>query len=74
MKLVSVEVIFKRSVFDVIRNMFVPKAKRFPRVATFKGVSSFVIEEDGSICVSWGNTYYHYPAHMLARVKTVYED
>ena len=74
MELVSVEVIFKHSVFDVIRNLFVPKAKRFPRVATFTGMSSFVIEEDGSLSVSWDNTYYHYPANMLARIKTVYGD
>lgn len=53
MKLVSVEVIFKRSLADVVRNLFVSKAKRFPRVATFEGTTSCAIE-DGFLSVSWG--------------------
>lgn len=73
MKLVSVEVIFKRSLADVVRNLFVSKAKRFPRVATFKGTTSCAIVA-GFLSVSWGNTYYTYPLHKIARIKTVYSD
>lgn len=73
MKLVSVEVIFKRTLSDVVRNLFVPKSKRFPRVVTFKGVTSHTIT-DGLLEVSWGNTYYAYPLHKVARIKTVYSD
>lgn len=73
MKLVSVEVIFKRTLSDLVRNLFVAKSKRLPRVATFKGNSSHVIE-DGFLSVSWGNTYYTYPLHKVERIKTVYSD
>lgn len=73
MKLVSVEVIFKRTLSDVVRNLFVPKAKRFPRVVTFEGTTSYTLE-DGFLSVSWGSTYYTYPLHKVARIKTVYSD
>lgn len=73
MKLVSVEVIFKRTLSDVVRNLFVSKAKRLPRVATFKGATNHCIE-DGFLSVSWGTTYYTYPLHKVERIKTVYLD
>lgn len=68
---VNIEVIFKRSLADVLRNLFVPKAKRFPRVATFRGVhiDDYHIAEDGSLRVEFGDVSYIYPSHKIARIK-----
>lgn len=65
----SIEVIFKRSFADVVRNLFVPKAKRFPRVATFTGFSHHWVEPDKSLHVEFTNVAYCYPAHKIARIK-----
>lgn len=67
----SVEVIFKRSLADVVRNLFVPKAKRFPRVATFTGFSGFYLYDDQSIHLEFGNVSYNYPSHKIGRIKIV---
>lgn len=70
MSVKSIEVIFKRSLFDMVRNLFVPKSKRFPRVATFSGFDDFEIESDGFLSVHFGKSCYLYPAHKIARIKT----
>lgn len=68
---VNIEVIFKRSVFDVLRNLFVPKAKRFPRVATFRDVNigDYHITEESSLRVDFGEVSYIYPSHKIGRIK-----
>lgn len=70
MSVKSIEVIFKRSLFEMVRNLFVPKAKRFPRVATFSGFDGFEIESEGFLSVRFGKSCYLYPAHKIARIKT----
>lgn len=70
----TIEVIFKRSVADVARNLFRPKAKRFSRVATFKDVAweDFDLGPSGSdaaLSVTFGASTYTYPSHMIARIK-----
>lgn len=67
----NIEVIFKRRLSDVVRNLFVPKAKRFPRVATFKDVAweDYEIEDEASLRVTFGATSYIYPSHMIGRIK-----
>lgn len=65
----TIEVIFKRSLADVVRNLFVPKAKRFPRVVTFTGFSYHWIASDKSLHVEFTNAAYCYPAHKVARIK-----
>lgn len=70
MSVKSIEVIFKRSLFDMVRNLLVPKSKRFPRVATFTGFDDFEIESDGGLSIRFGKRYYLYPAHMIARIKS----
>lgn len=73
MALKSVEIIFKRSLADVLRNLFVPKAKRFPRVATFTNMDSYDLMENGDVTLVWGSTYYTYPRRGIRRIKAVYE-
>lgn len=67
----SIEVIFKRSWSDVIRNVFVSKAKRFPRVATFTGFSYYCVHSDKSLTVEFNNVTYCYPSHKIGRIKIV---
>ena len=68
---VNIEVIFKRSLADVLRNLFVPKAKRFPRVATFRDVhvDDYHITEESSLRVDFGDVSYIYPSHYIGRIK-----
>lgn len=66
---VTIEVIFKRSFADLVRNLFVPKAKRFPRVATFNGLSNYFVGQDKSLLVEFSNVAYCYPSHKIARIK-----
>lgn len=70
MSVKSIEVIFKLSLFDMVRNLFVPKAKQTPRVATFTSFDDFEIESDGFLSVRFGKSCYLYPAHKIARIKT----
>ena len=66
----KIEVIFKRSVADVVRNLFRSKAKRFPRVAVFEveNRNNFVIT-DGGLRVEFGDTAYVSPMHKIERIK-----
>lgn len=64
----TIEVIFKRSWVQVIRNLFVPKAKRYPRVATFKGFTDYNVSEH-QLYVRWGGARYIYPMHKIERIK-----
>lgn len=63
----KIEVIFKRSVVDVVSNLFRRKAKRYPRVAKFDA-KSFVVGA-GGLCVNFGGVSYIYPMHKIARIK-----
>lgn len=66
----KIEVIFKRSVADVVRNLFRSKSKRYPRVAVFEveNHDDFDIT-DGGLRVDFGDTAYIYPMHKIARIK-----
>ncbi len=66
----SIEVIFKRSKLQWVKNLFRKKAKRFPKVATFTGFIGYRLSEAG-LTVGWGGTRYFYPLHMIALVKFV---
>lgn len=66
----SIEVIFKRSKLQWIKNLFLKKAKRFPRVASFEGFSGYRFSDAG-LLVQWGSSRYFYPMHKLERVKFV---
>ncbi|MGL5456716.1 MAG: hypothetical protein ACRDB3_17745 [Citrobacter telavivensis] len=66
----SIEVIFKRSKLQWLKNIFRKKAKRFPAVATFEGFTGYKFSEAG-LMVQWGNSRYFYPMHKLERVKFV---
>ena len=67
----TVEIIFKRSMLDVVKNLFRPKAKRFPAVARFENVLACDVL-NGAVLVRFngpvGGVYY-YPLHKVDRVN-----
>lgn len=67
----TVEIIFKRSLLDVVKNLFRKKAKRFPAVAKFENVARCDILP-GAVRVEFyiiNSPVYYYPLHKVARVK-----
>lgn len=66
----SIEVIFKRSKLQWVKNLFLKKAKRFPRVVNFEHFTGYRFSDAG-LMVQWGSSRYFYPMHKLERVKFV---
>ena len=70
----TVEILFKRSLLDVVKNLFRHKAKRFPAVAKFKNVARCDILP-GAVRVEFAeinSPVYYYPIHTVKRVKKAY--
>ncbi|WWY65348.1 hypothetical protein [Escherichia phage vB_EcoP_LHP] len=74
MSKVIIVVHFKHTLGDKLRNLFRPKAKRFPEVATFTGFDEHIMTGLGGLKVRWGDSVYHYPSHQLRRVKVTGEE
>lgn len=68
MKKLTITVHFKHTLADKVKNLFRPKAKRFPAVVTFAGFDDANYQSNGLV-VTWGNTDYYYPLHTIKRVK-----
>lgn len=60
-----VEVIFKRSLSDILGGC--------PRVATFGNMKNYTIKQDGTLVVEWDGAKYIYPAHRIKRLKVYYK-
>lgn len=73
MDIIKVEIIFKHTLADKVKNLFRPKAKRFPAVVTFTGFDAASHSTQG-VRVRWGKTAYHYPWHQVKRLKLTYKD
>lgn len=66
----SIEVIFKRPFYQGLVNLFLPKAKRHPRVVTFEGFTGYALNDAGLV-VGFGKSRYFYPHQVIGRVKFV---
>lgn len=65
----AITIHFKHTIVDKVKNLFRPKAKRFPDVAVFKGVVIGYVGE-GCLNISFDHqTYYRYPLHTIKRIK-----
>ena len=65
----TIQIHFKRSIiFAPLRNLFLPKDKKQPRVVTFTGFSSYKLMDTG-LLVTWGNARYFYPLSNISCVK-----
>lgn len=70
---IKIEVIFKHTLFDKVRNLFVSKRKQFPRVALFEGYDTYSTAT-GDLSVRWGRNRYVYPMHKIERMKFTYPE
>lgn len=70
----KVEILFKHTWLDKLKNLFRPVAKRFPEVARFENVARCDILP-GAVRVEFASInspVYYYPVHTVKRVKKAY--
>lgn len=65
----NIEIIFKRTLLEVVCNLFRPKAKRHPRVVNFQPIHHELHQTFLLVIFEKGGPEYTYPLHCIQRIK-----